>query len=220
MMSVPSRHASISAGGIRSVSRTSANAARTSPPAAATRVSRTRSAMCRSTLTRSTVPLSPDKHTYTSTYIPLTSPQDWVYAVDMPIENQRSARPLDPAPTPPKRLVKTWLPVDLVRQMDVAIVRSRGGYLDRAEFIAEAIRDRLAEEEAVEYQATQAPAVVPPSRPILEEEVEGSFADWLESALTLPAAEGPSENFGLHNRDLPTLWALDWPGRLAAPRNA
>jgi hypothetical protein len=30
----------------------------------------------------------------------------------------------------------------------------------------------------------------------------------------LPTAEGPAFNFGLHNRDLPTLWAFDWLCRL------
>jgi hypothetical protein len=136
----------------------------------------------------------------------------------MAIEDQRPVKPLDPATVLPKRLVKTWLPVDLVRQMDVAIVRSGGGYLDRAEFIAEAVRDRLAEEEAAAWQVTDAPAPVPPPIPTGDAEADFSFADWLDVAPTLPPADGPSENFGLHNRDLPTLWALDWLGRLAARR--
>src|SRR6058998_1513197 len=116
----------------------------------------------------------------------------------MAIEDQRPVKPLDPATVLPKRLVKTWLPVDLVRQMDVAIVRSSGSYLDRAEFIAEAIRDRLAEEEAVAYQASHASVAAPPPPPAVDEEVEGSFADWLDAGPTLPPAEGPRENFGLH----------------------
>jgi hypothetical protein len=136
----------------------------------------------------------------------------------MAVEDQRKAKPLEPAVEPPKRLVKTWLPVDLVRQMDVAIVRSGGGYLDRAEFIAEAVRDRLAEDEAADWQVTQAPVPVPPPIPTAGAGGESSFADWLDAAPTLPAADGPSENFGLHNRDLPTLWALDWLGRQAARR--
>jgi hypothetical protein len=136
------------------------------------------------------------------------------------LEDERPAKPLEASAIPPKRLVKTWLPVDLVRHMDVAIVRSSGGYLDRAEFIAEAIRDRLAEEEAAAYQPSQAPVVAPPPPPAVNGESEGSFADWLDATPTLPPADGPRENFGLHNRDLPTLWALDWLGRLAARRGA
>lgn len=138
----------------------------------------------------------------------------------MGLEDHQPAKPLEASQVPPKRLVKTWLPVDLVRQMDVAIVRSSGSYLDRAEFIAEAIRDRLAEEEAAAYQASNASVAAPPPPPAVDAEGEGSFADWLDAAPTLPPAEGPRENFGLHNRDLPTLWALDWLGRLAARRGA
>jgi Arc/MetJ-type ribon-helix-helix transcriptional regulator len=138
----------------------------------------------------------------------------------MSLEDHQPAKPLEASVAPPKRLVKTWLPVDLVRQMDVAIVRSSGGYLDRAEFIVEAIRDRLAEEEAAAYKASHASLATPPPPPAVDGEGEGSFADWLDEVPTLPPAEGPRENFGLHNRDLPTLWALDWLGRLAARRRA
>lgn len=137
----------------------------------------------------------------------------------MAIDDQRPAKPIEERAAPPKRLVKTWLPVDLVRQMDVAIVRSGGGYLDRAEFIAEAVRDRLGEEEAAATEATATPADAP-SAPAVEDTSGSSFSDWLDAAPTLPAAEGPNENFGLHNRDLPTLWALDWLGRLAARQGA
>src|SRR5437868_12137034 len=116
----------------------------------------------------------------------------------MAIEDQRPVKPLDPATVLPKRLVKTWLPVDLVRQMDVTIVRSGGGYLDRAEFIAEAVRDRLADEEAAAWQVTPAPAPVPAPISTAGAEGESSFADWLDATPTLPTADGPSENFGLH----------------------
>jgi Arc/MetJ-type ribon-helix-helix transcriptional regulator len=140
--------------------------------------------------------------------------------LSMAVEDQRAAEPLEPAVASPTRLVKTYLPVDLVRQMDVAIVRSAGGYLDRAEFITEAIRDRLAEQEASAWQALKAPAPVPPPVATADAERESSFADWLDAAPTLAPADGPGENFGLHNRDLPTLWALDWLGRLTARRGS
>jgi Arc/MetJ-type ribon-helix-helix transcriptional regulator len=131
-------------------------------------------------------------------------------------------------PTAAKRLVKTYLPVELVRSMDALILASNGAYDDRSEFVAEAIADRLAEETYgnghVSAGVVEEPMVVkvaPESNgdvPIDEEAV--SFGDWLDgwSAINdktvLPAAEGPSANFGLHNRDLPTLWTLDWLGRL------
>jgi hypothetical protein len=136
----------------------------------------------------------------------------------MAVEDQHPAKAIEPDTAPPKRLVKTWLPVDLVRQMDVAIVRSGGGYLDRAEFIAEAIRDRLGEEEAAQA-ASDIPAAAIASSPV-HNTGENSFADWLDGAPTLAPADGPDENFGLHNRDLPTIWALDWVGRLAAKGGA
>lgn len=130
----------------------------------------------------------------------------------MAVDEQRQAKPLDEVEKPAKRLVKTWLPVELVRKMDVAIVRSAGGYLDRAEFIAEAISDRLDEDEA----AAAAPAAPEPVRI-----GGGSFGDWLDdNPATLPAADGPAENFGLHNRDFPTLWALDCLGRAVAEHGA
>jgi hypothetical protein len=138
----------------------------------------------------------------------------------MAVDDQRPAKALEPDAAPPKRLIKTWLPVDLVRQMDVAIIRSGGGYLDRAEFITEAIGDRLAEEAAGAAQETLPAPAAAFASPMVADNGENSFADWLDAAPTLAPANGPDENFGLHNRDLPTIWALDWVGRLAAKNGA
>src|SRR5438128_9916510 len=191
-MSVPSRQASASSGGMRRAARISANAVRTSRLPAAARVRATRPSIWLSTLIWPTVSRAPDVHLYTSIGIPLTSPEDGLYAAVMSLEDHQPAKPLEASQVPPKRLVKTWLPVDVVRRMDVAIVRSSGGYLDRAEFIAEAIRDRLAEEEAAASQASQAPVAATPPPPAADGEGEGSFADWLDAAPTLPPAEGPT----------------------------
>ncbi len=110
--------------------------------------------------------------------------------------------------------------------MDALILASSGAYADRSEFVAEAIVDRLAEEahgnghRPALVEPMTVKAAPTPSYTIPIDEEAASFGDWLSdwSAINgktvLPAAEGPSANFGLHNRDLPTLWTLDWLGRL------
>jgi hypothetical protein len=106
--------------------------------------------------------------------------------------------------------VKVWLDLDLVRAMDLAIVESAGGYEDRADFVAEAIRDRIAEDR----QARPQPVVVPlrpqPSAP----NPADTFGAWTQQEVpTADRTPGSPTNFGLHNRDLPTLWTLDQLGR-------
>jgi len=132
------------------------------------------------------------------------------------------------------RLVKLILPADIVRQMDRAILASGGAYQDRNEYVAEAIRDRLAEEAAL---ITQPPLVrasepaAPPARKTAEpttatvdESPRVAFVTLTEPELdrsvelgrwrvgeptTVDSRPTDAVNFGLHNRDLPTLWALD-----------
>lgn len=137
---------------------------------------------------------------------------------------------------PSRRLLKTWQDAHLVRAMDELIIASRGAYADRSEFLAEALRDRIeAEEERLREQgdnggdpeaavaaeveqtadgeAPASPAV--DALPALSPAVE--FGDWLDREVpALPVAPGPAINFGLHNRDYPTLLAADWLGRLSA----
>jgi hypothetical protein len=128
----------------------------------------------------------------------------------------------------PRRLVKLYLPVDTVRRMDAAILRSDGAYFDRAEFVNEALIDRLAEEGKGSGQPTAPPQMRPAERvsvtdpgvpfvPDLPQSV-GLFADWVSRARvpTLPVTAGQEANFGLHNRDYPTIWACDLLGRLTA----
>jgi hypothetical protein len=111
------------------------------------------------------------------------------------------------------RLVKLRLPADLVRAMDRAIVRSRGAYLDRNEFVAEAIRDRLNEEGVppVEELAIADEVAVGSQHPVGESRPAApEWGRWREGTVpTASAVTLDGVNFGLHNRDLPTLWALD-----------
>jgi Arc/MetJ-type ribon-helix-helix transcriptional regulator len=137
---------------------------------------------------------------------------------------------------PSRRLLKTWQNAELVRRMDEIIISSRGAYSDRSEFLAEAIRDRLeaeeeraADEEAngtgpdrtagapTAEQATSLPDLPNGAdRPL---PTNFSFGDWLDrDAPALPVAPGPTTNFGMHNRDWPTLIAADWLGRMTAER--
>jgi hypothetical protein len=113
-------------------------------------------------------------------------------------------------------LVKLRLPADLVRAMDQAILQSRGAYLDRNEYVAEAIRDRLTEEEGL-APAEPAPAmersVLQVQGPLATPRVAASAPEWGRwrgtSIPTSSARPVGGVNFGLHNRDYPTLWALN-----------
>ena len=131
---------------------------------------------------------------------------------------------------PSRRLLKTWQAADLVRRMDEIIIASRGAYADRAEFLAEALRDRIEAEEEhprdeagdggdprlpVDPAEEEAAVAATPSSPAPPPTVE--FGDWLDGTVsTLPPTSRPATNYGLHNRDYPTLWAADWLGRLIA----
>lgn len=127
----------------------------------------------------------------------------------------------------PRRLVKLYLPVETVRRMDAAILRSGGAYFDRAEFVNEALIDRLAEEnhgsvESLPLEHKLRPLVAVPEpkvefAPEIAESV-GLSGDWLSKGPvpTLPPAPGHEANFGLHNRDYPTIWACDLLGRMTA----
>lgn len=119
----------------------------------------------------------------------------------------------------PKRLVKAWLPLELVRRMDSAILSSRGGFEDRTDFMTEGIRGLLDELRHEVPDPTATPLEPAGERLLPPSNMEGEheFADWLGNGVpTLPPASGPATNFGLHNRDFPTIWALDWLGRLVA----
>ena len=89
--------------------------------------------------------------------------------------------------------------------------------LDRDEYVAEAIRDRLTEEEALTpAQSTPALAgavVAGQGRPDTTRIAAGApaWGRW-RGIEPIPTGSGRrlgGVNFGLHNRDYPTLWALD-----------
>ena len=121
------------------------------------------------------------------------------------------------APAPAAtRLVKTWLPTTLVREMDETILKS-GAYNGRDDFIREAVSDRIAEERMrpltgptplillgsvvkTKRKTESAAATEKTARPITHE--AGDIA-----ARTLAAHDIKGALYGLHNRDYPTIWA-------------
>lgn len=137
-------------------------------------------------------------------------------------------------PSVPKRLVKVLLEADLVRRMDRRILASGGAYQDRSEFVSEAIADRLTEEGALLEQEIRVaePIVARASDILAVAERPKRSAQALQAFIALeappldatvemgrwrhnghvpmiPVSATDTINFGLHNRDLPTLWALD-----------
>lgn len=129
------------------------------------------------------------------------------------------------------RLIKLLLPTDLIRELDKRILASDGTYQDRSEFVSEAIRDRLAEDAALgggESKGSQprrqrrpsapqiaqaiAPNVVHPDMPPTVPTPIGQLylGDWHRATrCTVPVRRSERVSFGLHNRDLPSLWALN-----------
>ena len=119
----------------------------------------------------------------------------------------------------PLRLVKILMPADVVRQMDRAILSADGAYQGRADFIIDSVRDRVAEEAALRSAAVKrdAQAGKATRRSSLGSVDFVIFGAWIE--LKPPSASAsPTANvsFGLHNRDLPTLWAFDLLAQRAA----
>lgn len=131
------------------------------------------------------------------------------------------------------RVVRTPLPVDLIREMDEAILGGLGGYGTRTEFITDAIRERLIElkfEEAPEAIGGEPPesepvrseirTLRPPATsPRIETDAISGARGRLEDTEILPVVDGhvveaevgvPANEplFGLHNRDYPSLWGL------------
>ena len=124
------------------------------------------------------------------------------------------------------------LPVALIREMDAIIVEGVGGYSTRAEFILDAIQERILELtiEGVEdagllpmlqdvgsapLQLTHTPAA-PQSLVDSSLQVTMQMTELTPPAagFIIPAAHDLSRPegkalFGLHNRDYPALWALD-----------
>ena len=130
-----------------------------------------------------------------------------------------------------KRIMRIPLPVPLIREMDRVILNGVGGYSTRAEFIIDAIQERVLELtiEGVEDAGPPPPAQggapsepghpgLPASRPPPSDAGppatmemtklaprETGFSIWSGDDFSQP--EGKAL-FGLHNRDYPALWAL------------
>ncbi len=125
------------------------------------------------------------------------------------------------APNQVLRLVKTWLPASLVKEMDGTILKSGGAYNGRDDFIREAIADRIADER-VRPAGGPAPVLLLRSSAKSDERVlpnRGGTLDAerpiaIESITSfsgrvpvLPPHSAGGMLYGLHNRDYPTLWA-------------
>jgi len=141
------------------------------------------------------------------------------------------------------RVTRILLPIDLIRQMDEAIIVGTGGYMTRTELIVDAIRERLLElgHEVAPPLETPSPReegrpsgesdplrtafpaaasideVGPPKKPIPTQS-NPMVLPGVDSTTTIAPDEDISRPqgaplFGLHNRDYPSLWAL---GELAA----
>lgn len=128
-----------------------------------------------------------------------------------------------------KRIMRIPLPVHLIRQMDEVILEGIGGYATRAEFIVDAVQERILEltiredDEADAFRTESKPdarssysrsqgLTAPKSRqPQLDDLLE-------KTKITAPVRGFAMSNsrrratrqplFGLHNRDYPSLWAL------------
>jgi len=120
------------------------------------------------------------------------------------------------------------LPVQLIREMDSVILRGLGGYSTRAEFIEDAIHERILELTIAGVEDAGPPEhIVAPTSTLVDAPLGPTPADvppGMRDAATATtiAASDPGfviededasvpegkPIFGLHNRDFPSLWAL------------
>lgn len=130
-----------------------------------------------------------------------------------------------------KRIVRIPLPVPLIREMDTVIINGIGGYSTRAEFIVDAIQERILELTIEGVEDAGPPPMAPrgaPDKPgspqTLASQPQVSDTGTpatIETTELTPRATGFSVGssddlsqpegealFGLHNRDYPALWAL------------
>lgn len=127
-----------------------------------------------------------------------------------------------------ERIIRIALPVHLLREMDAVVTSRIGGYETRAEFVLDAIRERILE---ISIQA--APEVTPPPQ-VVATRLDSPNSPYAPGKVPIEEAGAPitvptipacrrgfvlssAENlsdaqtgplFGLHNRDFPSLWAL------------
>ncbi|MFC9693307.1 ribbon-helix-helix domain-containing protein [Kribbella sp. NPDC056951] len=117
------------------------------------------------------------------------------------------------------------LPVSLIREMDAVILKGVGGYTTRAEFIVDAIQERVLDL-TVEQEEDSGPPPASPAEPSRGYVAGTSGAHEVAiSGISMTALPRPASGagvspggefampegqalFGLHNRDFPSLWAL------------
>lgn len=140
-------------------------------------------------------------------------------------------------PETEQRVMRIPIPVPLIREMDAVILKGLGGYSTRAEFIVDAIQERILELSASGTEDAGPPPATPvahiPTTRVVDRVVPlvaeptpvPTSATTPMTTLAVPedgfivtedADLGRAEVrplFGLHNRDYPSLWALT---RLAA----
>jgi hypothetical protein len=128
-----------------------------------------------------------------------------------------------------QRPMRIPIPVPLIREMDAVILRGVGGYSTRAEFIVDAIQERILELSIDGIEDAGPPPAPPIERPnaALVGELETRRAPWTLSTVStrMTTLSAPATGFvvseaddlsrpegrplfGLHNRDYPSLWAL------------
>lgn len=131
-------------------------------------------------------------------------------------------------PSADRRVMRIVLPVGLVRDMDSIILDGLGGYATRAEFIIDAIQERLSElTGGVEIDSGAPPARSPNIDTDLQmvkrsartadvvtvtsdDSLPGGLARVVRGAVVAAPIDEAEQValFGMHNRDFPTLWTL------------
>jgi hypothetical protein len=134
------------------------------------------------------------------------------------------------------RVMRIVVPVGLIRDMDALIVRGDAGYETRAEFIVDAIQERLIELSGVKEIDAGAPMpsgqagdtrqrakltgkLAADARTVGEARIDLPGIPPSERGFVLDAREDEVATgalFGLHNRDYPSLWALSRLATMAA----
>lgn len=138
-----------------------------------------------------------------------------------------------------QRIMRIRLPVALIREMDAAIISGAGGYATRAEFIVDAIRERILEltiegvedagpppasKDGITVESQRLGAAGTHQRPAgsdtrvtmeVTELVHRAMGFSITPTDNLSRPEGRTL-FGLHNRDYPSLWALSQLAEMAS----
>lgn len=126
-----------------------------------------------------------------------------------------------------QRVMRIPLPVALIRAMDAVIIKGLGGYTTRAEFIVDAIQERVLELTLPEEESAAPPPGAARPLPALPAgaTTPGAAGELVLAHASMTALPPPTPAptvatsdeyarpersllFGLHNRDFPSLWAL------------